>query len=419
MTTFWSLAAVLLLLSLLFVIPPLWRRRAGGGVERVALNIQVIKDQLAELDVDLAAGKLGQSDYAAARADLERELLDNTTAAESHGDSDSGGRWIGLVLAIAIPVAALLIYQQIGTSQIIPRLAAGPATAPAEKRVDGQTMESVVAKLAERMQEHPDNVEGWLLLGRSYASMSRFTEAVNAYERAAALAGEDAGVLSDYANVLIMASGGQFTPRAGELLDRAVAADPAHVKARWLRGHWRFRRSDYRGAIDDWQTLVQALPPGDEKVATIMQQIDAARIRLDGSAGELATTSKPTAPAASADAASAVAAIKVQVSLDPALKDKAADDDTVFIFARAAQGPRMPLAIVRKRVVDLPVSVTLDDSLAMSPAMVLSKFKQVVVGARISKSGQASAASGDLQGLVSPVDTRGGEVSLLIDSVVP
>jgi cytochrome c-type biogenesis protein CcmH len=149
----------------------------------------------------------------------------------------------------------------------------------------------------------------------------------------------------------------------------------------------------------------------------IKRQINAAKSRLGEPVEEVAVASKP---AELPVATSGATAIQVQVSLDPALKDKAAADDTVFIFARAVQGPRMPLAIVRKRVADLPVSVTLDDSLAMSPAMVLSKFSQVLVGARVSKTGQAMPASGDLQGQVSPVDTQGGsDIQLTIDSVVP
>lgn len=423
MTTFWSLTAIMMLLALVFVIPPLWRQRQVVGVERVALNTQVIKDQLEELNADLAAGKLGQEDYDDARQDLERELLDNVAAEEAAGSGASGGRWMGLLLAVFIPAAAFFIYQQIGTQAIIPRLAAGPssATVPQQSAVDEQTMESVVTKLAERMQQNPDNLEGWLLLGRSYASMSRFSEAVDAYERAWKLAGDNADVLSDYADVLVMASDGQFTARVGELLNKAVAADPGHIKARWLRGHWYFQQADYAAAITDWQQVAAGLPPGNKNLVIISEQIEAAQSRL-GKDGESVPAVASAAPPATSVAAPAAAGsgIEVRVTLDESLLARAAPNDTLFIFARPVSGARMPLAIVRKQVSDLPVTVTLNDSMAMTPAMVLSKFDQVTVGARVSKSGQAMPASGDLQGVVTPVSTSAADsVDLLIDQVIP
>jgi cytochrome c-type biogenesis protein CcmH len=145
-------------------------------------------------------------------------------------------------------------------------------------------------------------------------------------------------------------------------------------------------------------------------------------VRTDGAEVSV-TINEEIAPAAQKQAEGGVVAsggsIQVHVALAPALAAKASPDDTVFIFARAVQGPRMPLAIVRKRVADLPADVTLDDSMAMSPAMVLSKFAEVTVGARVSKSGQAMPSSGDLQGAVSPVKTDGAEVAVTIDQVVP
>jgi len=312
-------------------------------------------------------------------------------------------------------VLAVLLYQQIGTQQIIPRLAAGAAvslpTDPAERQ---QAVEAMVAKLAARMQQEPDNVEGWALLARSYASMGRFTEAAAAYKHALDMDGHDPELLSSYADVLIMVNKGEFTDQVGALLNQALMVNPQFLKALWLRGHWRFRHSEYQGAIDDWQVVIASLPPGDENRATIQKQVNAARSRLGEPPQAVAATAKPPPGAAAGKAV-----IQVQVSLDPALRAKADANDTVFVFARALHGPRMPLAIVRKRVADLPFNATLDDSLAMSPAMVMSNFDQVSVGARISKTGQAMPASGDLQGLVSPVDTRGGKVSLKIDQVVP
>jgi cytochrome c-type biogenesis protein CcmH len=421
-TVFWLLVALLTLIALIFIVPPLLSRPRMAGVRNDELNVQVIRDQLTELRADLETGRLDQAAYDAARHDLQRELLEDvnddaagTTSASS--DSARRGRWLIAPLVVLVPLLAVLIYQQIGAQAVIQRLAAGTAEAPVAPAGGQPSMDSLVAKLAERMQQEPDNLEGWALLGRSYASMDRFKEAVEAYQHALKLDGKDPELLSSYADVLVMAHNGEFTDQVGDLLNQALAVEPNHLKSLWLRGHWRFRHSDYSGAIEDWQAVMQALPPDDEKVVMIKRQINAAKSRLGEPVEEVAVASKP---AELPVATSGATAIQVQVSLDPALKDKAAADDTVFIFARAVQGPRMPLAIVRKRVADLPVSVTLDDSLAMSPAMVLSKFSQVLVGARVSKTGQAMPASGDLQGQVSPVDTQGGsDIQLTIDSVVP
>jgi cytochrome c-type biogenesis protein CcmH len=211
------------------------------------------------------------------------------------------------------------------------------------------------------------------------------------------------------------------------LLEKALAGDPDNIKALWLMGHWKNQQAAYREALDYWQRAAALLPETGKDAEIIAEQIAQARQQLGLPVEEAmqtaaaSTTATPvTADTAPAGAAETGATIEVSVSLDPELAAQAAPEDTVFIFARAAAGPRMPLAIVRKQVRELPVTVTLDDSLAMSPAMVLSRFEQVTVGARISKSGNAMPQSGDLQGTVTPVTTRdAAAIELTIDSRVP
>lgn len=410
MTDFWPLAMLLVLLALLFVVVPLLLKPRLRGVQRDALNVRVIRDQLVELQADLEAGRLDQSAYADARHDLERELLDDVNVDSASVDADAGrGRWLMVVLLVLVPVTAVSIYQQIGVPDARQRQAAVTTVAPPSADADAQhSVEEMIASLAARMQQDPGNVEGWILLGRSYVAMNRYSDAAEAYRRALQLSGDDAELLSNYADVLVTANNGEFTDQVGEALERALAADPQHVKALWLRGHWKIRRGDSVGAVEDWQMAMTLLPPGDQNIPAIQQQISDVQAR----------SAKP-ATAGSTGAPVAANVIKVQVVLDPALADSASPEDIVFIFARAIQGPRMPLAAVRKRVADLPVTVTLDDSLAMSPAMVLSNFDQVLVGARISKTGQPISASGDLQGSVSPVEVAGGQVQVLIDQLVP
>jgi len=281
----------------------------------------------------------------------------------------------------------------------------------------------MVNKLAERMRSQPDDRKGWVMLARSYVVLKRYDEAVDAYRNILRLGGESPELLADYADALAMSAGGRFTPETGELLTRALAAQPDNVKALWLAGHWKNQEGDYTAAIEYWQQAAAQLPADGEDAAVIALQIARAREQLglppQAAAQQVAGAAAAVAPVET-PAATPPAAIQVSVSLDPQLASQVKPDDTVFVFARATQGPRMPLAIVRKQVRDLPLKVSLDDSLAMSPAMVLSKFPEVSVGARISRSGNAIPQSGDLQGSKSPVAVgKDLSVAVTIDSRVP
>jgi cytochrome c-type biogenesis protein CcmH len=438
MSVFWGLAAVMIIIALLFTVP--WLLRAGRSQktrpDQDTLNTEVIKTQLAELDTDLRTGRLDETQYAAARRDLERELLDDLSPGGSAAKAKPArsGQWAGVLLVVAIPVLALVLYQHLGSKQIIPLLEQrGAATeasgspaqgSPARHDMGEQSLEQMVDTLAARMKDKPDDLRGWILLARSYETLNRYADALVAYRNARRLSGDNPELLADYADALVMANGGRFNDEAGELLQQAVEAEPNNVKALWLLGHWKNQQGSYTEALDYWQRAAALLPAGSEDTTIIAQQIAQVQQRLGIT---------PAAPVAAAAAAPAVApatagggtpaaghAITVTVALDPALAAQAAPESTVFIFARAVQGPRMPLAIMRRQVKELPVTVTLDDSLAMSPAMTLSKFDQVTVGARVSASGNAMPQSGDLEGSQSPVSVASpGTVAITIDRKVP
>ena len=436
MTVFWSLAAVMVMVALLFILPPLLRNRTLlSAVSRDQLNTEVIKTQLAELDTDLAAGKLGEAQYGAARADLEQELLydlDTTGVAPRKARS---GRWATWLIVPALPLCAVLLYQQLGSVELIDRLqqarSSQPPPAPAQQQSpSADSIEAMVTKLAERLQQQPDDLKGWVMLARSYTIMKRFGDAEAAYANALRLGGENANLLTDYADATVMANNGRFNDQAGALLTRALELDPGNLKGLWLAGHWKNQSGAYAEALDYWQQAAAKLPPGSEDAEVIAQQISQVQARLGIAAAPATTapvTAAPVAAAVTADAGASAttdsgsgAALSVSVTLDPQLAATAAAEDTVFIFARATTGPRMPLAIVRKQVKDLPITVTLDDSMAMMPAMKLSNFEQVDIGARVSKSGNAMPESGDLQGIVSPVTTQSSEtIQVTINSNVP
>ena len=291
----------------------------------------------------------------------------------------------------------------------------GPEAAPTREQV-----EALVAKLAERMQSRPDDAEGWLMLARSQMVLGRLPEALAAFERLIQLRPDDANTLVDYADALAVKNGRSLEGEPLRLIERALKLEPDHLKALALAGSAAFNRQDDIKAVLYWDRAVSIGPPEHEIVQMARDGAAAARERskmpVASAAAGMAGNPAPAAPAVGSTAApvaAAASAVSGTVRLSAALKAQASPDDVVFIFARPADGSRMPLAILRKQVKDLPAAFTLDDSLAMSPAARLSLAPQVIVGARISKSGQAMPQPGDLQGLSAPVKV--GTTGLVVE----
>jgi cytochrome c-type biogenesis protein CcmH len=307
-----------------------------------------------------------------------------------------------------IPVAAVVLYLVVGTpSALAPQAASG-----AKHQLTPADLEAMVAKLAAHLERTPDDPQGWMLLARSYYVMSRYPEAVRAYERAAALVPGDADLLADYADALGMTHGGSLQGKPLELVQRALEIDPRQWKALALAGTAAFDRKDFGAAIAYWERLKRVVPPQSEMGRSVDASLAEARELAGGKPGA-------QAPAPKGAAAPPTAKVAGRVSLAKELAAKAAPTDTVFIFARAVSGPPMPLAVLRKQVKDLPAEFTLDDSMALAPNLRLSGFPEVVVGARISRSGGATPQTGDLQGLSRPVKLGATGVAVVIDTALP
>jgi cytochrome c-type biogenesis protein CcmH len=293
-----------------------------------------------------------------------------------------------------------------------------PVAATAEAAESGpdeqearQQIEGMVSKLAERLKTRPDDATGWLMLGRSYTVLGRADDAIAAYEKAVALRGNDATTLADYAGALLAKNGDRATPQSDAVVARALAADPGHLKGLALAGMAAFERADYATAARHWEKMAERLPADSPDAPRLQASLDEARRRGGLSAAPVAAAS------AKAAVTGAGAAISGTVTLAPALAAKAGPTDTVFVFARAAQGPRMPLAVLRAQVKDLPMTYKLDDSMAMAPTAKISGAAQVIVGARISKSGNAIPQPGDLAGESAPVAPGASGVAITIGSV--
>jgi cytochrome c-type biogenesis protein CcmH len=413
MTIFWISGALLLAAGLALVLRPLRLRGAAkSGASRDAMNVAVFRDQLREAEEDLRTGKLAQADYERARAEIERRLLEDVHPASSAAPKAARNRAVAYS-ALVLPLAALGIYLIVGNPGAI-----NPAAHDAG--VSMPQIEAMVQRLAERLEKQPDDVEGWKMLGKSYTVLGRFAEAANAYSKAAIRAPRDAQILADLADALAMARGQSMKGEPEELVLRALQIDPKNAKALALAGTAAFDRRDFRGAARYWERMLPLVEADSEDARVIQSNIDEARAQAE-TAGKPAVASRPAAtskPAAANKPAAAGARVQGSVKLAPELASRVAPTDTLFVYARAAEGPPMPLAILRKQAGELPLKFSLDDSMAMSPAMKLSAFARVVVTARISKSGSATPQPGDLQGATAPIANSSGAVSITIDKVV-
>lgn len=409
MSAFWIAAALLAAAALALVLRPLGSRRAGTA-SRSELNASVYRDQLRELEADLRAGTLAPADYERSRREIERRLLEDVQgdpAGQSPRRSVPGtefpGRRVMLSIAAGIPVVALAVYFAIGNPGALdPR-------SREQQAVGAKEIEAMVQRLADRLEQSPEDLEGWKMLGRSYTVLGRFAEAANAYSKAAIRAPRDPQVLADLADALAMARGRNMKGEPEELVQRALQLDPNNLKALALAGTARFESQDYAGAVRYWERMLPLVPADSDDARMIASNVQEAR-SLAGDKAPPAQKAKPAARAAS---------LRGTVKLSPKLAAKASPDDTVFIFARAAEGPPMPLAVLRKKVRDLPATFSLDDSMAMAQGLQLSGFPRVIVGARISRSGSATPQSGDLQGASPVVANTAGSVAVTIDKVVP
>lgn len=459
MTIFWILAAGLMGLAMVFVAWPLLRPdRALQAPEQDELNLQVFDQRLRELDADRAGGFLDQSQYAAARRDLERDLLHDLQGdgAPASRAASSGGRWLAVVLAVAVPAAALSLYLELGEREMIGRVqgiaAGGGEPVAGSGGGDLPPIEVLVARLEERLREDPDNLDGWLMLGRTYFMMRRPEPALEAVAKAYALAPERSDVKLAYAEAIAANSNNSLEGRPAELIEQVLALEPENPSARWLAGMLYYQRGQFTAAATAWQRLLEEMDPNAAEVEDVRAMITEARSRagaLPPEAPRGTAESSPPAPTPDTGPEAVAAApsegrstapdgdlsapsargtseqdagrsVTAEVTLAQAILDRADPDDVVFVFARAASGPPMPLAVQRVRVKDLPAVVTLNDSMAMTPALSLSSFPQIMIGARVSKTGQATPQPGDLEGEAGPIDGDGAaKIAVTIDRVRP
>jgi cytochrome c-type biogenesis protein CcmH len=407
---FWILIAAMTVAALLFVLVPLVR----DGDHRQRRRAE------AALRAARTAGLLDADEF-----DLKLAAIE-----QRRGPTHPPARGAAAALALLLPFAAAALYFQLGEPRALdPAHLLRSATATSnDDASQAPEMEQAVQSLAERLRREPDNLEGWLLLGRAYKTMERFDPAREALAQAYRLAPEDPDVMIEYAEAQALAS--QRRRIDGEslaLLQKAVALRPDHQRGLWLLGVAAMQGGSPQQAVERWEALRGLISSDLAAVQALDQQIEAARQAAGlPPAGESTAIVEPSTPAAAspppADAAAMTDAgprLTVEVDIAPALRQRLGASDVLFVFARPAKGSRMPLAIQRLSAATLPATVVLDDSHSMMPALKLSGMPEVVVGARISSSGQAIPQAGDLEGLSPPLSNTTREpIRLLIDQVL-
>jgi len=417
MNVFLIVGGLVLVGVLAAIVYPLLKRQPlgdDGASEQRELNLRVLREQLAELEKEFADGRISEPAYLRSKSELEQRTLDYV--GEPTAVVVSGGRKTALAIALAIGFPAVVggLYWTLGVPDSVVPSQSATVTKEGEHALSQQQITAMVERLALRLQENPEDGAGWLMLGRSYAVLGRYPESSAAYGRALKLLPPDAQHYADYADIVAMSQGKKLLGEPEKLVRRALEIDPQNIKALALAGTIAFDRQEYAKAIGEWQK-VQALVPADSSAAAgITGSIRDAENRLAISSKQVSEVT----PVAGNEPTAIKASISGTVELDASLRTAMKPGDTLFIFARAVEGPRMPVAMMRAKAGELPMTFTLDDSMAMSPQFKLSTVGRVVVGARISKSGDALARSGDLEGLSAPISTKTGNVKITINTTV-
>ena len=397
MSTFVLLALFMVVIALVLLLPGFWRTPKADVTDRSSQNIAIIKEQLTMLEESKASGEMTQEQYEQTRNELETSLLQDTESETTTLDSkvlQIHGRWTAVMLGLVLPLFVLGGYALLGTPDVFnkEKMQVQASSSHASGNKNMPDLNVMLARLEQKLAAQPDNLDGWMRAGRSYMSLKRYADAKRVLQKAFELASDNPVVMLRYADAMAMSQGGRLSGEPFTLIKKAVMKAPDDVMGLWLAGLGYEEQADYKNALSHWQRAAKLVQPGSESLQEINGMIARVQQKQSGTAPVIRQTDN------SISTSSAVTSLNVSVSLDSKLLKQVNLNDIVFIYAKAASGPPMPLAAVRKNVKDLPLVVTLDDSMAMMPTMKLSSFKKIIVSARISKTGSAISAPGDLLG---------------------
>jgi len=404
--SFWIAVILLLALALAILLIPLMRTvRAQQSDQRQQQNIQIAREKKRQLETQLNEAEIDQATYDSAYLDLQTSLALELERGEADSEK-SRGKWMAIVVLLAIPVASVSLYLVFGEYRIIenPQLA---LAAPRQQTVAAPQMslEEMTAAIEQRLSDNPEDAEGWFMLGRTMMARQQYDQAVTAFQRSSDLLVDEPGILFALADALAMQNNGNLLGEPEALVQRGLELAPRFPNGLWLAGMAAEQRQDYKAAHRYWSLLLPLIADNPASSREVQ--------------GLLATLEERNPELAKTAVGSNAAGIKLVVDISAELKARVSPDTAVFIYAKAMQGPPMPLAVRKMQLGDLPVSLTLSDDDAMMPTMKLSSFDQVIVGARVSSSGNPVAQSGDFYTEREAIDSKNppAQISLVIDQV--
>lgn len=407
---FWLIAVLLLLISLFVILITLLRTHDNDDIIQED-NTDLYQQRLAEIDLDIENGLLGGIEAKKVKEELQLTLLnqDDSKQKSTIKTVTNSSAITAIILLIITPVFVIGLYKHLGQPELIEKAALLSDFHNANSKEEKQaSIEKMLNQLEQRMINEPDDVDGWLMLTNSYSALERYPQALRAVDNLYRLRSDDPTVMFRYADILSMVNNGVLAGRPTELINEALKIDPENTNGLWLAGLAANERGDNEDAISYWQRLLPKLEEGSKSQQQIKQYIQMAGLATAAGQNEISISK-----------AKQEHKIQVNVSLSPDLMNEVNSEDAVFIYAQAINGPPIPIAVIRKKAGDLPLLATLDDSLAMMPSNKLSDHTQVKLSARISKSGNAIAETGDLIGTLDNVQTDINEtINLNIDRLI-
>jgi len=405
---FWFVAAGLIALALAFVLPPFLRKSSSSQTTTSSrdLNITIYQERLDELK----QLNLSEADFAKAKIELDKTLLEDIQTEQTISpETQPRGRWAAVVVLIMLPILAMGMFWKTGHFAVLEMIQKAPSQT--KEQAELNSLEEMIGRLIEKMKQNPEDSKGWVMLGRSYAVLERYEEAEQAYLKAVVLTQEnDPDIVSDYAEAVALKNDGQIAGKPLELIQANLSKFPDHPKSLWLVGLNAAQQENFKEAVQNWEKVLVQMPPNSEAWKTMQNHIQEAK-----KAGNLPEiTSEQPQPIASN------VKLNVQIDIDPTLQAQLQPEQTLFIYAHPAQN-KMPLAMVTKTAKELPLNVTLDDSQAMLPTAKLSQYQEVIISARISKTGNAAPQTGDVFGEtgVIKINEVSQPIKITINQIVP
>ena len=395
---------IALCVAVVFLWVLLRERKPVTQASQAKANAKVYRDQILDLDREHDSGHISDQEWQQSRDELSLRLLEDTSAVDDPAaKAEKPAIWTAVVLAVALPLGSMGLYMWVGQPEAL-----NPLALKTPDQVDPKDLAKMAQTLAEKLQAKPDNLQGWVMLGRTYRTLENFDAALKAYDSALKLSDDD-DLKLERIEVIAMQRQGQFEGEPWNVIREILQRDPQHFGALLTAGSASYAEGKFADALKYWEQARKPLDANNPDLEGLENAIAAVRDRLG----------MPPAKGTTSSALASGLNVTGQVNLSASLKSKASPNDVVFIYATPANGDRMPLAIFKTTVSQLPLNFTLDDSSAMTPDRKLSAAGEVMVKVRVSKSGNAMPQSGDLSGSLGPVKVGAKGLKLEIKDQIP